>query len=214
MMRTGQVEAQFVDVSLLNSYSIALFNLVAEAATFGTDPQPEGKGYRYIAPYTTIETADGWLTLAVGDPSSWDRFAHVIGLDKGLCNRYFADNANRVKNRQMLDDILEKIFKSRSAGEWERILKQNRIPVMAVRTIKQFLEDAQTGARKIYEWIPDTFGGSGQIAIPGNPLNCSNLGMADTTRAPKRGEHTVQIMRGLGFTEDEIQQYSDEGIIA
>lgn len=212
MKKQYKTEAQFIDVSLLNSFPIALFNLIAQVATFGKDVRPEGRGYPFIAPYTTVPTQDGFLTIAIADDSSWKRLMTVLKLDTDLCTRLFGTNADRVKNAKTLEDILIEKFMTKTAKEWSDILKRARVPAQNVLTIKEFLELPQTIERGVVDWVPESEGGS-LVGIPGNPLNCSGLGIMDLGPAPEKGQHTNEILGTLDFSASEIRQLREKNIV-
>ena len=74
--RTGY--GQKVDVALFDSVMATLCYLAQGYLTTGEEPRRLGNRHPSLAPYETFESADGYLTLAVGNDSLWQRFCQAV----------------------------------------------------------------------------------------------------------------------------------------
>src|SRR5262249_34890896 len=117
-------KGQYIETSMMNS------NVYANSDdAFDYEGKPPrrmpGKAQLGIeATYRLYETAEGWIFIAVQFDSEFAAFCKFIGRRDLLSDPRFATWAARYQDRDVLGSELEKVFKTRSADEWERILTE------------------------------------------------------------------------------------------
>jgi len=139
----------------------------------------------------------------------WGRFCKAIGKPE-LANdsRFTLFNA-RAENRNLLISILDQLFSTKTAAEWEPLLRD--IPHAPVRTIKQAINDPQAEANNFF--VKYTHPEYGQIRMLANPVNLSKTPANVRRPAPAVGEHTVEILRENGFAYEQIEKLKELKII-
>ncbi|HET8999198.1 MAG TPA: CoA transferase [bacterium] len=186
------------------------YHLVAYLAT-GRAPGPVGSRAAMIAPYEGFATRDGYLQLAAGNTSIFERLCNALGTPELAGDSRFRTNADRVTNRDALHEILEARFLTRTAREWEAVLLAGDIPCSRVRKLDEVAADPQVEALNLFPPVPHP-------AIP--DLRLANLPITiDGERAarldlpPDPGQHTDEILMDYGYRREEISRLRARGIV-
>ena len=202
--RLKKNEGQYMEVSLLES---ALAYTMYESSiyfTTGKISTPDGSAHRLTAPYQAFKTKDGYINIGAANQSNWERLLNVLGLENLNKDPEFSDSKSRQVNRKKLEKILEKIFITKSSKEWIKILIENSIPSGPIYNMKEVWEDEQVKYRKM----------DVELDHP-KQKNIRNIGVAVKlsktpgkikTSAPLYGEHSIKILKELGYSEEEIKK--------
>lgn len=181
MVRRGiSGEGAYVDVSLLDSLLAAMSPLTASALMAGIDPKPAGAAHASIVPYQVFACREGQVSLGVTNERIWARFCGAVGRPDWLADARYGTNILRNANRRELLAELEPLFLTRTAMEWEGVLRAAEVPCAAVRTVAEAL--ALPGVRSL--WTLDD-----GLPVFGNPVRISGQ-ESPLGPVPKRGEHT------------------------
>jgi crotonobetainyl-CoA:carnitine CoA-transferase CaiB-like acyl-CoA transferase len=136
--RTGR--GQHIDMALLDVMVGVLANQALNHLVSGRPPTRMGNAHPNIAPYEVFPTRDGWLILAVGNDTQYERFCGIVGIAP---ETRFASNAERVANRAALSRMISEVTR-----EWERDrllaeLEAAGVPAGPINTVAQALADPQ-----------------------------------------------------------------------
>lgn len=124
-----------LELNLLSSLQGALANQAQAFLGAGVVPGRLGNAHPSIAPYESLECADGPIAVACGNDGQFRRLAAVIGSPELAGDPRFRDNSLRVANRAALVPLLERKLRRRDAAEWQRRLTEVSVPAGRVGTI-------------------------------------------------------------------------------
>jgi len=133
-----------LELNLLSSLQGSLANQVQAYLGAGVVPGRLGNTHPSIAPYETLECADGPIAVACGNDGQFGRLAAVIGAAELAGDPRFLTNALRVANRAALVPLLESRLHTQGAAEWQRRLTEVGVPAGRVGTIADGLELASS----------------------------------------------------------------------
>jgi crotonobetainyl-CoA:carnitine CoA-transferase CaiB-like acyl-CoA transferase len=197
---------QHVDIALFDSI-MATMTLPA-GIFFATGARPERMGNQHpsIAPYETFNARDGVVMVCAGNPKLWEQFCVAIGRPELMSDPRFVTNVDRLRERAGLVAVVEAELGSMSVDEVVARLEQHGVPCGRVRSIDQALADPQLAAREMLVRLPHV--ALGEITTIGNPIALSSGGRTYRLPPPGLGEHTSEVLTGLGYSSSEIARVS------
>jgi crotonobetainyl-CoA:carnitine CoA-transferase CaiB-like acyl-CoA transferase len=201
-------KGQFIDVSMLDGSFAWLPVPAGKTLADGEDPKP-GDSFltgRYAC-YRIYETKDGrHMGLASLEPQFWEAFCRLVNRE-GLVGYQFAEGE---KQTFLISEVSE-IFKDKTREEWIELLGDADCCCEPVNSVSEAFVDPQLLARDmIIETDHPTEGRLKQIGIP---LKFSETPGAIRLAAPNHGEHTLEILKKLGYEDGEISDMEKEGVI-
>lgn len=207
--RTGQ--GQFLDMTLFESQSAWLTILASSLMNGGQEPERLGNVHPSIVPYQVFKAQDKYIVLAVGTEKLWASFCAALGLEQLKDDRRFATNAARLTHRAELLPILDELFVTRPADYWLEKLKDTDIPNGPINSIADTLAHPQHRARHFIVELQHPL--AGLVRSMGNPVRLSETPASYRLAPPALGQHTGEILAGLGYDEAAIASLRAEGTV-
>jgi crotonobetainyl-CoA:carnitine CoA-transferase CaiB-like acyl-CoA transferase len=209
-LRHGQ--GQYLETSLLEAglaWSIWEFG-----AYFGGGELPTATGTRHrrSAPYQAFRSSDGYVTVGASGDKLWRAFVEkVVEQPQWLQDPRFERNPLRVKNADALQEMIEAIFTRQPTAHWVEKLDAAGVPGGPVYTYDQTLVDPQVQHRRMVYDIEHPV--IGPMKTLGLPLK-SNGELTQIRRpAPLHGQHTAEVLREAGYSDDQVRGLLAEGIV-
>lgn len=210
--RSGR--GQLVEVSLAGAMLRMLEGLVAAYEASGQSPERSGNRNN-IAPNGIYRTSDDqWVVLPVSTPSMWLRFCTAIGQPALVDDERFRANADRIRNREALDAILEPELASRTLDELYDTLRAHEVAVGRVNSMADLFADEDAWTEGILIRVFDAQLGR-EIGMPGVIPHLSATPGRIRHPGPESGEHTVEVLQELLDIDDNtIDSLLSAGVIA
>ena len=152
--RTG--EGCTVEVSLYETALSWMGIAAAQYQSSGDVPGRHGSGAATIAPYRAFATTDGYLVVAAGNNGLFERLSNLLGHPEWSQDERFQSNPQRVKNRDVLDALIESFMAQKDTAHWVAAMEQAGIPCAPVQSIDQTLANEQTQAIGMVQQVPDS----------------------------------------------------------
>lgn len=151
--------------------------------------------------YNVYRTRDGRdISLAALEPKFWGAFCQAVGRDD-LRPLQFSEKPGDFA-------LFEALFAGRTAAEWTALLQGTDCCCQVVPLIDEVLEDPQIKHRGLVIGPPP---GDTGVLRPGHPLR--GPGAQDPGPCPGHGQHTAEILSGLGLTAAEIEDLEAAGVV-
>lgn len=207
--QTGR--GQVVETSLLESMVGMMTFQAVRYLNGGGVPPPAGNHHPINAPYGVFKTRDGYVTLGATGDKRWRTFCEVLGAPEWLEDPRFATNGARFENRDLLAQLIEEKLQAHTSDEWEQILNEQAIPCGPIYRLDQALDHVQVRHRQMVVELPHPT--MERVRLLGLPVKLSETPGAVRRAPPLLGQHTDEILRGLGISETEIARLCTSGII-
>ncbi len=202
--KTG--EGAHIDMALFDTELAMLANQASNALVSGQDPPRQGNTHPNIVPYQPFAAADQPIIIAVGNDRQFARLAAMCGHPEWTSDERFASNGARVAHRaEMVAQVSEAIAR-KTAAEWLGELEAAGIPAGPINTISQALSDVQAQHRQMVRTLAG-------MPLVGSPVRLDGSRADSDLPPPVLGEHTAEVLGGLGLEPHEIERLRSEGVV-
>ncbi len=203
---------QHVDMALLDVQVATLCNQSQNYLASGKPPGRYGNAHANIVPYQVFRASDRDFIIACGNDSQFIALCNAIDLPELPRDPRFARNADRVTNRIEVIKILSEHFLTGCADEWVQRIHPQGVPVGAINSIAQALDEPQVKARDMLVNIPHPL--NPDFMTVGSPIKLSGTPVEYQRGAPMLGEHTDEVLkRQLGLDDERLAELKAQGVI-
>ena len=202
---------QWVQTSLLQA-QIAMLDF--QAACYLVDKQVPGQAgneHPYSTPMGVMKTADGYINIGVGGDGQWLALCKALERADLAASPDYATLADRFRNRPKLMPLLDAIFLTQTSDLWLDKLEAAGVPAGPIYKMDEVFADPQVQELGIA--VPCHHETRGDIAIVGQPVMLSRTPPEIVTMTPEAGEHTEEVLRGLNYSDADIQRLRDAKIV-
>jgi len=209
--RTGR--AQYVESTMIAA------NAYANADDFYWHPSkdsrrlPDRDGYGLDALYRLYRAKGGWVFLACPFEEEWQALCKAIGRPDLLEDTRFSTRTAREKHDDALIEELTRVFSASEPLKWEKLLTNADVACVKAedRGMYHFFnEDHHVRENGFLQQVEATRHGEFWRYAPVVGFSATE-GKAGP--APLRGEHTRPVLKELGYTDDQIQDYKQRSIV-
>ena len=148
----------------------------------------------------------------MGNDSQFAKFCEVAGHPALAQDERFARNQNRVRHRAVLVPQLEAIMKTRSKADWLAALEAAKVPCGSINSIGEALDDPQAHARGAVISLPHPL--TTDLRLIASPMKLSATPVSYRRAPPLLGQHSDELLREAGCSDQEIAAWRRDGVIA
>lgn len=179
------------------------------ALSLGETPEPQGNNHPTIAPYGTFTTATEAINIAVGNDKQWRAFCGLLAIPDALTDPLFVDGAQRSTHRDALKLVIDGALDAKPASEWIPVINRLGIPCGPIYDYSQAFASTQVAALDL---VHQGRRQDGSI-LPSlrGPLSLDGEASEVTSAPPLLGEHTIDILREVGYRDDAIDRLEAAG---
>lgn len=209
-VRTGR--GQWVHTSLIEGMLNKLDFQATRYTVDGEVPTQQGNAHPTLVPMGTYRCRDGVVNIAASTDRMWANFCRTVEAGWLLDDPAFQSAAGRAADRHRLDQAINQCTAAFSAAELTSRLNAAGVPCGPVLDIGQAFEDAQV--RHLRMTRPAGHPVLGQLELLRSPINLSAAPHPErfARAAPDPGEHTDEILRGLGYDEAGVAALRDANV--
>ena len=208
--KTGR--GQIVEGSLFNTALTMMNGTVIEQAAIKANRLATLNRSQTSAPADTFKTKDGWvLVQTVGGPL-FKRWADLMGEGHWLDDDRFKTDISRGDNGEVISERLASWCAERTNEEVLAEMEKARIPAGPILSPQQVLEDPHIAAKGLFESV-EYPGLDTPAPLMKTPVELSETPGEIRSRAPRLGENTDEIMKELGYDQEQIIDLRNKRVI-
>ncbi len=155
---------------------------------------------------------DRWLLLVAVQTKDWPGFAKAMNLPGLLDDPRFSDAKLRATNAAALVTLPDPVFASRSLAQWEKTLDEGRVIYGVVQIADEIIHDPQMLANGIL--VPLADDPTGSMRTVNSPVHVDGVPKVAPKRAPRLGEHSLDLLRELAFLDADIDRLCAAGAVS
>jgi itaconate CoA-transferase len=184
---------------------------LALMATYGPHPKRAAARHASIVPYGPYRVAgERQVVLAIQNEREWQRLcSDVLGRPDLANDPRFATNQERLRNREVLEPIIEALLADCSVEEAEARLEQASIAYSRLNDVAEVLSHPQVLAR---DRLIDVSVANGHVDLLRSPFNIQGVDEAPSA-VPSVGQHTDAILGELGYDAASITELRAAGAV-
>jgi crotonobetainyl-CoA:carnitine CoA-transferase CaiB-like acyl-CoA transferase len=200
--KTG--EGQFLDISMMDG---VVSWLSMHAGKYFMDGELPKRGDMHLtgryACYHVYATKDErYISLGAMEQKFWKNFCEAIGR-RDLVYKQYIEGEEQLR---VIEEI-QKLFKTKTQKEWVDFFKNVDACGEPILTFEEVFQHPQVLHRQMvmeYEHPVE-----GKIRQVGNPIKSSQFPFKIRTPSPAWGEHTMEVLKAIGYSEEEINHFKE-----
>ena len=208
--KTGR--GQRVQTSLLQTALTTTNSLLIEQEILNVNRVASMNRAQTSGPSDTFKTKDGWILVqTVGGPL-FERWAKLMGEDNWLNDERFNNDLSRGENGELISARMSDWCSERTSQEAIKDLENSRIPVGEILKAEETLNEEHilkkgSFIKMNYPTMNEEY------SVVGPAIELSENPGQIKTRSPELGEHNIEILSSLGYTQEDIEQFKIDRII-
>ena len=199
------IDVSLFDMALHNTCYLATWYL-NEGVVTGRLPR---SAHPALTPCRLYRTRDGWIYIMCNKEKFWPALCERLGRPEWAEDARFRRFPDRLKHRDALSGLLDAELGKRTTGEWLAHFA-GAVPAAPINDLAQALENPFVKDHGRLQALPHRTRGTFRMVAP--PVRCAGE-EAPARAAPGLGEHTEEILRGVGYDSARIRALREAKVI-
>lgn len=173
-------------------------------------PGQAGNFHPTSIPTGVYQTKDGHINIAVFGGKIWERFAEAMGAPEWVTDERSKSKSNRSVHRDWLNAEIEKRLKEDTSDHWIEKLNAAGVACGRINNIREAFEEPQVQHLGILKKVTSPH--LGEQVLMGQPVTLTRTPSTIARAAPRRGEHTEEVLREIGYAAEELARLKTAGV--
>ena len=208
--RENSGKGQWIHTSLLEAMVYMMDFQTARWLIDGEIPQQAGNFHPTSIPTGVYKARDGYMNIAVFGSKIWERFCHILGAPEWLEDARYQDKAARSINRDSLNAEINRRLAEKDRSHWIAQLNDGGVACGLINNMQEVFEEPQVQHLNMVK--PVASARLGEQRLVGQPVQLVRTPSDIVRAAPRRGEHTEEILEEFGLGAAEIAEMKSAGV--
>ena len=203
-------QGQWLHTSLLQSMVYMMDFQTARWLADGEVPQQAGNYHPTSIPTGVYKARDGYMNIAVFGSKIWERFCHTLGAPEWIDDPRFHDKACRGKNRDDLNAAINELLALQDRDHWIERFNKDGVACGHINDMSEVFDEPQVQHLGMVQDVVSNRLGPQRLV--GQPMTLERTPSTMARAAPRRGEHTEEVLGELGLAASDIAQMKTRGV--
>jgi formyl-CoA transferase len=206
--RSGR--GQWVHTSLLEAMLYMMDFQTSRWTVEGEVPTQAGNFHPTSIPTGVYKTKDGFINIAVFGGKIWERFCEALGSPDWITDDRSKSKSNRSVHRDWLNAEIEKKLAAEGSDHWIDKLNAAGVACGRINNMKEAFAEPQVQHLGMLKKVTSKW--LGEQTLMGQPITLERTPHTIARAAPRRGEHTEEILSEAGYGADDLARMKAAGV--
>ena len=203
-------KGQWVQTSLLEAMVYMMDFQTSRWLIDGEVGVQAGNFHPTSIPTGVYKARDGYMNIAVFGSKIWERFCTILGAPEWVEDGRYHDKASRSVNRDSLNAEINRRLAAQDRSYWIEQFNEGGVACGVISNMQEVLTDPQV---EHLGMVKDVVSGRlGPQRLVGQPMQLQRTPSTIARAAPKRGEHTEEILLELGLQREDLARMKAKGV--
>ncbi len=208
--RDASGKGQWLHTSLLESMIYMMDFQNSRWLIDGDVPTQAGNYHPTSIPTGVYKAKDGYMNIAVFGSKIWERFCDILGAPEWVTDERYKDKQGRSINRDSINAEINRRLAAQDCAYWVERFNEGGVACGLINNVKGVFEEAQVQHLGIVKDVVSIHHGPQKMV--GQPMQLTRTPSTVARSAPKRGEHSEEILKEIGLEAAELSGLKAKGV--
>ena len=208
--REASGKGQWLHTSLLESMVYMMDFQTSRWLIDGEVPSQAGNFHPTSIPTGVYKARDGYMNIAVFGSKIWERFCDILEAPEWVSDERYRDKMGRSVNRDTLNAEINRRLAKHERAWWIERLNAGGVACGLINNVQEMFAEPQIQHLKMVKDVVSAHHGPQRLV--GQPVQLERTPSSVARAAPRRGEHSEEILRELGLQADELAPLKSKGV--
>ncbi len=208
--REASGKGQWLHTSLLEAMVYMMDFQTSRWLIEGEVAKQAGNFHPTSIPTGVYKARDGYMNIAVFGSKIWERFCNILGAPEWIVDLRYRDKAARSVNRDALNAAIDERLATHDRAHWVRKFNEGGVACGLINDVREVFDEPQVQHLGIVKDVVSNRLGPQRLV--GQPVQLERTPSTIARAAPRRGEHTEEVLLELGLTRDDLARMKASGV--
>jgi formyl-CoA transferase len=208
--REASGKGQWLHTSLLESMVYMMDFQTSRWLIDGEVPTQAGNYHPTSIPTGVYKARDGYMNIAVFGSKIWERFCDILGAPDWVTDSRYHDKQSRSVNRDSINAEINRRLAAQDRSYWVERFNAGGVACGLINNVKEMFEEPQIEHLGMVKEVVSKHRGTQRLV--GQPMQLTRTPSSIARAAPRRGEHSEEILREIGLHDAELTAMKAKGV--
>ena len=203
-------KGQWLHTSLLEAMVVMMDFQTSRWLIDGEVATQAGNFHPTSIPTGVYKARDGYMNIAVFGSKIWERFCNILGAPEWVSDERYKDKMGRSINRDSLNAEINRLLAAQDRAYWIDKLNDGGVACGLINNLQEVFDEPQVQHLGLVKGVvSDRFGPQRMV---GQPVQLERTPSVLARAAPRRGEHTEELLGELGYSAGDLARMKSTGV--
>jgi crotonobetainyl-CoA:carnitine CoA-transferase CaiB-like acyl-CoA transferase len=203
-------KGQWLHTSLLESMVYMMDFQTSRWLIEGDIPKQAGNYHPTSIPTGVYKAKDGYMNIAVFGSKIWERFCDILDAPEWVTDERYKDKQGRSIHRDSINAEINRRLAAQDCAYWVERFNAGGVACGLINDVKGVFDEPQVQHLGIVKEVVSKHHGPQRLV--GQPVQLERTPSTITRAAPKRGEHSEEILKEIGMSAEELAVLKSKGV--